>query len=195
MPSRFGHKKNTPQGVSYKNVIQLYSRLISVNPRNHESSSNFPLSESRSHSITVLPLPVSALIRSPARSFSELIRLQVRADTAAHARSYHLTLSGRHGLLMQACPLGLSPQSNNHSFTFPVIPRRWEIIGSPPLYGQTLAIEQYLVSDFCNIFTDSHPFQRFVSIYDSVHEFYNCIINADSQPLRSQHVRISCYCI
>ena len=135
MPSRFGQKKNTPQGVSYKNVIQLYSRLISVNPRNHESSSNFPLSESRSHSITVLPLPVSALIRSPVRSISELIRLQVRADTAAHARSipsdpfrqawpFNASMSSRTFTSIKQSLLYISGHSP------PV-----GDIGSPPFYG------------------------------------------------------------
>lgn len=56
-------------------------------PKNQESTSSFPASDRSLHSITSIPLTVSAQILSLARSLSELIRLQVNADTAAHARS------------------------------------------------------------------------------------------------------------
>ena len=67
--------------------MQLYSSAISAMPKNQESTSSFPASDRSLHSITSIPLTVSAQILSLARSLSELIRLQVNADTAAHARS------------------------------------------------------------------------------------------------------------
>lgn len=77
--------------------MQLYSRSISANPRNQESTRSLPGSDSPSHSTTVKPLPVSALMRLSVNDCMELMRLQVRADTAAHTISCPLTF-------LPACP-------------------------------------------------------------------------------------------
>ena len=84
LSSRFGHNKNALSGASYKNVIQLYSRLISVRLRNQESTRSFPFSESCSHSIIAFPLLSSVRMWSSVRSLNELIRLHFSAGVTGH---------------------------------------------------------------------------------------------------------------
>lgn len=140
------------------NRMQLYSWLISVIARNQESINSFPFPDNSFHSINADPLPKSVVILSSVKSCNELIKLFVNAETAVHARSIPSLP------FLPACPFSstlffrtLTSIKRSLPF-FPVIPRRWEISGSPPFYATMLLIP-YAIAQSCSIMQPLASFQ------------------------------------